>query len=303
MEIEATLGTVGGRRPRRLSVYSANNEIRLAGSTLGPSRHACAFFNSREEEQNIVFPFIKDGIQRGDKVFPIVDPAARQEYMLSLEQAQQTAVLDERNRMAREIHDTMAQAFTGILMQLGNAERLLTSDVVGSQTHLQSIRDLAREGLSEARRSVKALRPQTLESMDLAGALAQMVQIMNSGQPPQLEFHLYGVTVDLPADVADHLLRIGQEALTNAMRYAEANTIQMELAFADAETRLSVEDDGRGFEANSPRQREGFGLRGMRERVGILGADLTVTSVLGRGTRIEVRWQAPGGASTRGDAG
>jgi signal transduction histidine kinase len=283
-------------------VYSANDGIRLAGSTPGRSRHVSAFFKSREE-QDIVFPFIKDGIHLGDKVFPIVDPAARQEYMLSLEQAQQTAVLDERNRMAREIHDTLAQAFTGILMHLGNAERLLTSDVAGSQTHLQSIRDLAREGLSEARRSVKALRPQTLESMDLAGALAQMVQQMNSGQPPRLEFHLYGVPVDLPTDVADHLLRIGQEALTNALRHARANTIQMELAFADAETRLSVEDDGHGFEANSPGQRAGFGLRGMRERVDILGAELTVTSALGRGTRIEVRWQAPGSASTRGDAG
>ncbi|MCW3097303.1 MAG: putative signal transduction histidine kinase [Chthonomonadaceae bacterium] len=263
----------------------------LHGRLLGYCRMA-----SRREEKH------------GHRDLELVQALARQttlamQWTRLSEQARQTAVLDERNRMAREIHDTLAQAFTGILMQLGNAERLLASDVVACQTHLQSIRDLAREGLSEARRSVKALRPQTLESTDLAGALDQMVQLMNSDLPPRLEFHLYGVTVDLPTDVANHLLRIGQEALTNALRHARANTIQMELAFADAETRLSVEDDGQGFEANTPGQRAGFGLTGMRERVGILGAELTVTSALGRGTRIEVRWQAPGGASTGGAAG
>jgi PAS domain S-box-containing protein len=209
------------------------------------------------------------------------------------EQARQAAVLEERNRMAREIHDTLAQAFTGILMQLGAAERLLASDPVRSQSHFQSIGDLAREGLAEARRSVQALRPQALEQMDLAGALAQMVQKLNYGQTPRLEFHLHGVPRGLRTDVADHLLRMGQEALTNALRHSGANMIRVELTFADAEIRLCVQDNGRGFDVNSPEHKEGFGLRGIRERAGIVGAELTVISMPMIGTRIDVKWRMP----------
>jgi signal transduction histidine kinase len=209
------------------------------------------------------------------------------------EQARQTAVLEERNRMAREIHDTLAQAFTGIVLQLSSAERLLAGDPARGQAHLQSIRDLAREGLAEARRSVQALRPQALEQMELADTLARMVQRLDSGGAPRIEFHLHGAPRRLRPDVTDHLLRIGQEALTNALRHARASTIRVELTFAEAEVRLVVQDDGQGLEAGSPERREGFGLKGMRERAGILAAELTVTSKQGRGTRVEVRWRMP----------
>lgn len=207
------------------------------------------------------------------------------------EQARRTAVLDERNRMAREIHDTLAQAFTGILMQLGSAERLLERDPVLGQAHLQSIRDLAREGLAEARRSVQALRPQAMENRELADALAQRVQQLNSGQAPRLEFHLHGAPRGLLSDGEDHLLRIGQEALINALRHAQADTIRMDLTFADTEVTLSVEDNGQGFDVRSPKQKEGFGLMGMRERANLLDAELTVASEPGRGTRVVVTWQ------------
>jgi signal transduction histidine kinase len=209
------------------------------------------------------------------------------------EQARQSAILEERNRMAREIHDTLAQAFTGILLQLGAAERLLGDAPEHGQAHLQSARDLAREGLGEARRSVQALRPHALEKADLASALERMTEQLNADQATRIEFRLSGAPRPLPPDVADHLLRIGQEALTNALRHAHASAVAVALTFAEKELRLRVEDDGRGFGIEAPRGKEGFGLTGMRERAGLIGADLTVASQSGSGTRMELTWQFP----------
>jgi signal transduction histidine kinase len=208
------------------------------------------------------------------------------------EQSRQTAVLEERNRMAREIHDTLAQAFTGIILQLGAAGRVPPER---GQEHLQLAGDLAREGLAEARRSVQGLRPQALEEMDLAAALARMTEQLNAGQSTRIEFHRSGAPRPLPPDVAGHLLRIGQEALTNALRHAQASAVGVELTFAGEELRLCVEDDGRGFPMNAPRRKSGFGLTGLHERAGIIGAQLTVASQPGSGTRVELAWPFPPG--------
>jgi signal transduction histidine kinase len=211
------------------------------------------------------------------------------------EQARQTAVLDERNRMAREIHDTLAQAFTGILLQLGAAERLMAAAPEQGQSHLQTAGNLAREGLAEARRSVQALRPQALEEEDLAGALARMVEQLNSDPATRLAFRLGGAPRPLPPDVADHLLRMGQEALTNALRHAQASEVWVELTFAGEELRLCVTDDGRGFARETPARKGGFGLTGMQERAGLIGAQLSVDSQPGSGTRVELTWRFPPG--------
>jgi signal transduction histidine kinase len=209
------------------------------------------------------------------------------------EEARQTAVLEERNRMAREIHDTLAQAFTGILLQLGAAERLMADTPEQGQAHLQTAGDLAREGLAEARRSVQALRPQALEKQDLAGALARMVEQLNSDPATRMAFRLDGAPRPLPPDVADHLLRMGQEALTNALRHAQASQIGVELTFAEEELRLCVTDDGRGFAREVPPRQGSFGLTGMQERAGLIGAQLSVESQPGCGTRVELAWRFP----------
>jgi signal transduction histidine kinase len=211
------------------------------------------------------------------------------------EQARQTAVLEERNRMAGEIHDGLGQAFTGILLQLGAAERLLAVDPAQGQAHLQSVRDLAREGLAEARRSAHALRPQALEETDLARALARMTEQLSADPATRIAFRLNGTPRPLPPDVAGHLLRIGQEALTNALRHAQASEVCVALTFAEAELRLCVTDDGQGFAMESPRPKEAFGLTGMQERAGLIGAELTVGSRPGSGTRVELTWRFPPG--------
>jgi signal transduction histidine kinase len=207
------------------------------------------------------------------------------------EQAAQTAVQEERSRIAREIHDTLAQAFTGILLQLASAERLGSQDPARAEEHLLTIRELAREGLAEAKRSVQALRPQALETMDLAEALSRMVKRLAADGMPRLEFRLRGAPRGVRPDVADHLLRIGQEALTNALRHAGANRIFVELTFAEAEVKLCVQDNGQGFWVDGPERTGGYGLVGMRERADILGAELAVSSGPQQGTRVTVRWR------------
>jgi PAS domain S-box-containing protein len=213
------------------------------------------------------------------------------------QQAQEAAVLEERNRMAREIHDTLAQAFTGIVLQLGAAERLLAGDPQRGRGHLQSARELAREGLDEARRSAHALRPLALERRDLPGALATMAEQLSVDQQTQIRFQLRGEPRSLPPGVADHLLRIGQEAVTNALRHAAAVEVAVELSFTAAALHLSVRDDGRGLQARPRPPGDGIGLAGMRERAGEIGATLAIMSQAGEGTQVVVTWEFPGEGS------
>lgn len=209
------------------------------------------------------------------------------------EQARQTAVLQERTRMAGEIHDGLGQAFTGILLQLGALELRLPDLSIREQALLKSARDLAREGLTEARRSAHALRPQALEQMDLAAALHRMTAQLSADPATCVTFRLEGEPRPLRPDVADQLLRIGQEALTNAVRHAQAHEVGVALNFTDGELRLSVTDDGQGIATETPLPEEGFGLAGMRERAGLIGAELTVASQPGAGTRVGVTWRFP----------
>ena len=197
--------------------------------------------------------------------------------------------------MAREIHDGLGQVFTGILLQLGALKLLLGDRPAREQALLKSVRDLAEGGLLEARQSAHALRPQVLEETDLAGAFERMTTQLNSAQTTRITFRRDGEPRPLRPDVADHLLRIGQEALTNALRHAQASEIGVELSFAGEELRLCVSDDGRGFATDTRRQTEEFGLTGMRERAGIIGALLAVASQPGAGTRVELTWRFPPG--------
>lgn len=203
--------------------------------------------------------------------------------------AEETSILEERNRMAREIHDTLAQAFTGILVQVGAAIQVLEDDLEATQAHLDMIDELARIGLSEARRSVTALRPQLLEEGDLSSALNRLVTQMRSAtDDTALIYEIQGTAYPLPAEVENNLLRIGQEALTNAIKYAKADEIRLELVYGDAQTTLCIKDNGQGFGVGSVPSVGGFGLLGMSERAERIGAQLRIESQLGQGTEIIV---------------
>ncbi|MBD2463571.1 CHASE2 domain-containing protein [Oscillatoria sp. FACHB-1407] len=202
--------------------------------------------------------------------------------------AEEASILEERNRMAREIHDTLAQAFTGILLHVGAAAEQITKKPALAQTHLETLEELARTGLAEARRSVAALRPKLLEEGDLFSALKQLTLQMRSSTNTDLTCNIIGTAYSLAPDVENHLLRIGQEALTNAIKYAHATEIQVELVCEEPQCVLRVKDNGQGFDINQIPPNEGFGLLGMSERVEQMKGELVIHSQPGQGTEVVV---------------
>ena len=207
----------------------------------------------------------------------------------ALKQAEAASILEERNRMAREIHDTLAQSFTGILAQVGAANQVLTDDVEATQAHLDLIKELARTGLTEARRSVVALRPQLLEEGSLQNALHRLIaQTRTASMDTTLYYEIEGAVYALPTEVESNLLRIGQEALTNAIRHANADEIRVKLVYDHAQFCLRVKDNGQGFGVGSIPSSEGFGLLGMSERAERIGAQLAIRSQPGQGTEMIV---------------
>ena len=181
-------------------------------------------------------------------------------------QQRHAAVLEERTRLARDIHDTLAQGFTGVIVQLDAAvEALRDEEPEGAAKHIRRARDLARESLGEARRSVRALRPGVLEEASFCEALRNTIEKVTIDTPLRSQFHVEGEPREMTPDVEKNLLRIGQEALTNALKHARASAFQARLCFEAEAVRLELCDNGDGFvveHANGA----GFGLIGMRER-------------------------------------
>jgi signal transduction histidine kinase len=212
--------------------------------------------------------------------------ALAHQAMLAI-QTGQAAILEERNRMARDIHDTLAQGFTAIVIQLQAAadatDRGLTKD---AGKHLQSARDMARQSLAEARRSVRALRPQALEKTSFWDALKGMIKQSTAGTVLRTRCQMRGHPRELPPLWQENLLHIGQEALTNTLKYARARRFEARLNFNKTELRVEFEDDGDGFVKTD--HHDGFGLIGMRERVEQMRGTLTVKSARNAGTKVVV---------------
>ncbi len=210
--------------------------------------------------------------------------------------AEEASILSERNRMAREIHDTLAQSFTGILLQIGAATQVLTDDLDATQSHLDMVEELARTGLAEARRSVTDLRPQLLEGGNLHSALHRLVAQMRVTVHTTLKYDLKGTAYPLPIEVENNLLRIGQEALTNAIKHANASEICLELVYRATQCCLHIKDDGCGFGVGNVPTVGGFGLLGMSERAEFINAQLVIQSQPGQGTEITVAINCDQGA-------
>jgi PAS domain S-box-containing protein len=208
------------------------------------------------------------------------------------EQSRQAAILEERNRMARDIHDTLAQGFTGVIVQLeAAADAIDCSRRKEANEHLQRAAELARRSLSEARRSVHALRPEALQAGNFWDALQGIVKNTTAGTALHTRFELRGQLRDLPPVWQENLLHIGQEGLTNALKYAHARNFETRLTSDTKELRLELRDDGDGFEVNA--RHDGFGLAGMRERVEQMGGSLKITSARGKGTKLVVTLPYP----------
>ncbi|MEV7241930.1 sensor histidine kinase [Streptomyces sp. NPDC093248] len=211
-----------------------------------------------------------------------------------LARAQHTAgVLAERERLAREIHDTLAQGLSSIQLLLRAAERALPERPEAAARHVDQARQAAVDNLAEARRFVAALTPPALEGTTLAGALERLCATTSARHPLTVRFHVTGAPAPLPTAHEVALLRITQSALANTVRHAGANTADVTLTHLDDHVCVDIADDGTGFDPDvlpSPDPDDGgFGLAAMRARLAALGGTLTIDSSPGRGTSLSAR--------------
>jgi signal transduction histidine kinase len=202
--------------------------------------------------------------------------------------AKEAAVLMERTRIGQEIHDGLAQSFTGILMQLGAVEELNSCKKLA--VTLSRIRDLARDGLAEARRSVMALRIDQTRRAGLDIALRQLADRSTVPGGVTCTFEGGGIATGLRPEHEHQLFRIAQEAVSNAVRHGRPRAVQILMREESAHWVLAVSDDGIGM-AEQPEAyaSEGFGLISMRQRAGAIGGEWQIDSQPGSGTRVSVR--------------
>jgi len=200
------------------------------------------------------------------------------------------AVAEERLRIARELHDSVQQDLLGITMQIKATDRLLESDKDKARSALNLASAMVRRSQAETHRAVWDLRDSAHEHTDLVTALAEMLAGLTTDEGAKVELVCTDEPRGLPAAVESQLLRVAQEAVTNALKHAEARRIEVELRFSEERLTLIVRDDGRGFDADHPPSASSghFGLFGMRERAIKLEADLRVTSQPGQGTAVQI---------------
>jgi signal transduction histidine kinase/ligand-binding sensor domain-containing protein len=206
-----------------------------------------------------------------------------------------SVVLEERARLAREIHDTLAQGFVGIVSQLDAVALAMPEGNNKARQFLDLARKMARHSLTEARRAVSDLRASVLEGRDLATALNSGAQMWTAGSGLQVEVDVSGEPKALPGDMEQHLLRIAQEAVTNVLKHAGASKVWVRLHMEARKLYLRVADNGHGFEQQDAFSSKvgHFGLLGMRERAERLGGELHLASHPGEGTEVEVTVPLP----------
>jgi signal transduction histidine kinase len=212
----------------------------------------------------------------------------REQMLLIRQKIQHGAVLEERNRIARELHDTLEQELAGITMQLDLAVDCFRQAPPVAFHALDAARSMSRHSMMEARRSVWDLRCDLLEQGDLPSALGQIVRPLVPGGEAKIEVNVSGTPARLPGQVEMNLLRIGQEAVANAIKHGHAATIQIELQYSPEKVVLRVRDDGCGFNSELSGSAGHFGMLDMRERAVSLGCQLHVESAAGSGTLIAV---------------
>jgi signal transduction histidine kinase len=202
-------------------------------------------------------------------------------------------VLAERERLAREIHDTLAQGLSSIQLLLRAAGRALPGQPDAAAGHVEQARQTAQDNLAEARRFVRALKPPDLEGGSLPAALQRLCTTTTAAQSVvAVHFEVDGAPVELPTPYEAALLRIAQSALANTVRHAGASRAKITLSYLGSHVALDVVDDGKGFEQDgvvgAARSDGGFGLAAMRARAGELGGTMCVESTPGQGTAVAV---------------
>lgn len=227
------------------------------------------------------------------------ESAERKRLIKQLEETQhglaaaerQAGILQERQRLAQEIHDTLAQGFASIVMQLEAAELSLPEGENAVRNRLFQARETARLSLTEARRLVQALRPEPLEGVSLAEAIGRVTDRWKQETGTAIDFSVTGIPCSLHPEVEVSLLRLLQGGLANIQKHAQAQQVTVTLSYMEDQIALDVHDDGVGFDPEllsfpSDQSRGGFGLQTMRERVSQIGGQMVVESSPGQGTTL-----------------
>ena len=185
------------------------------------------------------------------------------------------------------------------MLQLEGCEQVLTQNPREAQKHIDRARSVARSSLEEARRSLVAMHAQSLDETSLPDAIEQIVSELRRESPAQIELSVSGIPYSLPIATQEHLLRVTQEALRNAIRHANASDVRVKIAYDPDAVGIRIEDNGQGFSMRKVRGGLGLGLAIMRERASEIGANFDLRSQPGKGTRVAVRMPVPPDTSKR----
>jgi ligand-binding sensor domain-containing protein/two-component sensor histidine kinase len=218
-------------------------------------------------------------------VFVLFVAAGYHRHRIKKVSAEFRAVLEERARIAREIHDGIAQGIAGVVLQLETAQSLSREN---SQRYLNRALELARQSVHEVRRAIGDLRPMTLGAADFPEAICSMVRQQVHDTNLKFDFDVSGNPIPLSENAQRELLRICQESVQNAIKHSNAQRVTVKIHYDPTAVNLSVEDDGSGFDVLSASSDSHFGLAGMRERAARMGGQLSIQSISGEGTLIEI---------------
>lgn len=233
----------------------------------------------------IVLNFLGSGLQNVTEKIGEVQQA--QQMALSIMRAQE----EERKRLAREIHDIPAQSMANIVMRAEYCLKLLDLDPAKVREELITLQNLVRSSLNDVRKIIFDLRPMALDDLGLVPATKRYLTEYKEQNAPQVEFFVFGLQRRLDSSVEVALFRIIQEAVTNIKRHARAKSAAVKMEFLSSRIHIQISDDGRGFEPGrvmADKERDGYGLVGIRERVQLLKGEFNITSAPGQGTTIYI---------------
>jgi signal transduction histidine kinase len=219
--------------------------------------------------------------QRQQHAALVLANAQLTQYALTQEQL---AISRERNRLARDLHDTLAHYMSGLVLELEGTRLLWDADRAQARTTLDNAVSTARTGLTETRRALRALRASPLVDLGLTGAIAELAESIAARNQWQLDLHLLPTAVHVSPLVDEVIYRVVQEGLTNIEHHAAATRVTLTLTRVNDDLILRLTDDGAGFVQEAVDPAERFGLLGMQERAGLVGGRLTVASAVSQGT-------------------
>ncbi|KAA3647043.1 MAG: sensor histidine kinase [Chloroflexi bacterium] len=205
---------------------------------------------------------------------------------------EQLAVIRERNRISRELHDTLAHTLSALTVQLDAVTTVWKDVPTKARQMLDQMLGTTRLGLDETRRALQDLRASPLEDMGLPQALRSLSEDFAKRNALELDMEISDAIEDLAPEVEQSIYRIAQEALENVSRHANARLVKVQLQQQNEAVSLSISDDGRGFDADEIDHQDKFGLQGVRERAEVIGAELEIESHKNEGTRLHLNWKS-----------